>query len=574
MTSKLQSILRPIGRLLARLNPFRWLRRGLFAFSNWRRGRAKIDWIMLTLPAQIPALAEPRSWIQQRVLGKAPMSLVELARLFERVADDPRPKGVILTLRGLQLSLADLQTLRGLLLKLREGGKRVICYAQGYDNATYLLASAADEIVLQPGGEVMTLGLHTDVTFLKDALDWAGVQLDSVAITPYKGALDSLTRSEPSAEGREQLNWLLDSRYDQMIDAIAAGRKTSSDAVRAMIDSAPHLDEAARQAGYVDALETEEALHRRLGSPHIVTAAFAGKKLRQKWRKPSAKYVALLHVSGTMIQGESRKPPVDLPVPFIADEVMGDVTVVQQVRALMKNKAAAAVILYIESGGGSAAAAEAMTAALAELAADRPLVVYMNGVAASGGYYIATPAQWIVAQPGTITGSIGVISAKAITGGLYARLKVNRTSFSRGANADFLSDNTAFTEPQRAKMHASIERIYQQFIGHVARGRKLTPEQVDAVGGGRVWTGEQALQHGLVDELGDLRTALRKARELAQLPDHAPLVRVGGKLKPLPAQLAEAAQPAAYLGYLNANLHSLCSGAPLLLLPFEIDKGV
>jgi protease-4 len=198
----------------------------------------------------------------------------------------------------------------------------------------------------------------------------------------------------------------------------------------------------------------------------------------------------------------------------------------------------------------------------------------MNGVAASGGYYIATPAQWIVAQPGTITGSIGVISAKAVTGGLYTRLRVNRTSFSRGANADFFSDSTPFNEAQRARMRASIERIYQQFIDHVARSRKLTTEQVDAVGGGRVWTGQQALQHGLVDELGDLQTALKKARELAKLPDDAPLVRVGGKLKPLPAQLAEATQPAAYVEYVNRNLQTLCGGAPLVLLPFDLEAGV
>jgi protease-4 len=502
------------------------------------------------------------------------MSLVDLRRLLERIADDPRPKGVILTLRGLQLSMADAQTLRGLILKLRAGGKRVIAFAQGYDNATYYLASTADEIVLQPGGEVMTLGLHSEVTFLKDALDWAGVQMDSVAITPYKGALDSLTRSEPSPEGREQINWLLDSRFQQMLEAITEGRQTTPDAIRVMIDTAPHLDEAALIAGYVDALETEEALHRRLASEHIVTAEFAGKKLRQKWRKPAEQYVALLPVSGLMIQGESRKPPVNLPIPFIGDETMGDVTVVQQVRALMKNKAAAAVILYIESGGGSAAAAEAMVAALAELAADRPLIAYMNGVAASGGYYIATLARWIVAQPGTITGSIGVISAKAVTGGLYTRLRVNRASFSRGANADFFSDTAPFTEMQRARMRASIERIYQQYIGHVAKSRKLTTEQVDAVGGGRVWTGAQALQHGLVDELGDLQTALKKARELANLPDHAPLVRVGGKPKPLPAQLASAAQPAAYLDYVNTNLGAISSGAPLMLLPFEMDNGL
>jgi protease-4 len=553
-------------------NPLRFFRWLWFAFRNWRRGSARLDYITFTLPAQIPALPEPRSWIQKRVLGAPGLSLTELERIFQRIGDDPRPQGVILHLRGFAMSLADLQTLRGIILRLRAKGKRVICFAQGYSNAAYYIASAADEIVLQPGGEVETIGLRSEASFFKDALDVLGVRLDSVAISPYKGFFDSFTRSEASPEGREQLEWLLDSRYQQIVEGIAEGRRTSAEAVRAMIDAAPHLDRDALAKGYVEAVETEEDLYRRLNPEHVLTWKEADKKVRLKWRKASEKYVALLRVSGTMVQGESMNPPVDIPVPFVGGERAGDLTVVRQVRNLMKNKRAAAVVLFIDSGGGAAAAAEAMTAALDELAKDRPLVVFMNGVAASGGYYIATPAHWIVAQPGTITGSIGVLTAKPITEGLFEKLRVHRLELTRGANADLMSDMQPFTETQRLRIRQSIEHIYQQFIERVARGRRLSLEAIDAVSGGRVWTGAQAKAYGLVDELGDLYTALAKARELASLPDHAPLAMVGGKSSPLPPQLAQAANPASALEYLYTGVQAVCNGRPQLLLPF-IWKG-
>jgi len=560
-------MLKAIRNTLKKINPLRAIRRLWFKFGNWRRRRAKVDYITFSLPAEIPHLAEPRDWIRRRVLGAPPLSLTELERIFERIGNDPRPKGVILYMRGLAMPLANLQTLRGSILRLREQGKKVICFAQGYSNAVYYVASAADEIVLQPGGEVETVGLRLQATFLKDAFDMVGIRLDSVAISPFKGAYDSFTRNDMSPEGHAQYEWLLDSQFDMIVQGIAEGRKISPEAVRAMIDGAPYLDEAALAAGYVDAVLTEEDLHRRLESDHILSWSEANKKLLHKWRQPSEKYVALLKVSGLMMPGESGKPPVDLPIPFIGGERAGDATVVQQVRSLMKNKAAAAVILYIDSGGGAAIAAEAMTSALRELAKDRPVVVYMNGVAASGGYYIATPAQWIVAQPGTITGSIGVIGAKVVTNGLFEKAQINRVELVRGANAALNSDQAPYTDEQRARVFKSIEHIYHQFIQHVANGRKMTLEAVDAVGGGRVWTGVQAKEHGLVDELGDLRTALKKARELADLPDYAPLIMIGGKQKPLPAQLAESANPATTLNYLQTNLHVIASGTPQMILP-------
>jgi protease-4 len=560
-----------IRKFLRNLNPIRWFRRGWLAVTNWQRRRFKnLDYILFTVPLSMPALPEQRGWLQARVFGAPPLSLWELQRIFERIAADPRPQGVILVLRGLMMSFADLQTLRGLILHLREQGKRVICYAQFYDTAQYYVASAANEIIMQPGGELMVTGLRRDVVFLKDTLAAVGLAMDVVAISPYKGAFDQLARSEFSPEGREQLEWLLDSRYEQIVDGISAGRGVNADSVRAMIDTAPHLDTDALAAGYLNAVLHEEELAAYLGTKHLVMWRDANRRLIVQPKRRGDKHVALLRVAGLMIPGESGGPPGDLPVPvpFVGEDRAGDITVVQQVRAIMKDESAAAVVLFIDSGGGAVIAAEAMTSALAELAKTRPLVVFMNGVAASGGYEIATPAQWIVAQPGTITGSIGVITAKVVTGNLREKVYVHSTEFLRGANAGIYSDSTPFDDAQREKVRTSIEHFYQQFISRVALARKMSVEAVDAISGGRVWTGAQALSNGLVDELGDVSVAVRKARELASLPDDAPVLMFEGKGKPLSPQIADAVNPAAYLNYCLENARAIANGRAQVLLPF------
>lgn len=567
-------MLKGLRRWIRWFAPLRAIRFVWHSTSNWRRKRfSDLDYITFALPETIPALPEGRDWIRRRILGNPPMSLLEMDRIFERIGADPRPKGIIIHLRGLHLSLADLQTLRASIIRLRQKGKRVVCYAQDYDNSTYYLASAADEIILQPGGNLMTIGLISQPTFLKNAFDTLGVQLDVIAISPYKGAYDQYSRETISPEGYEQLNWLLDSRYQIILEGIAEGRRMTMAEVRTLIDTAPHLDKVALEHGYVDAVLNEEALPAHLKVEHIVPLSEAAPILLRKWRKRYEKSIALLPLSGLIMPGESAEPPggIPIPVPFVGEERLGDLTVIQQARNLMQNERIAAVILWIDSPGGSASASEAMTAALDELAKKHPVIAFMNGVAASGGYYISTSAQWIVAQPGTITGSIGVILGKPITHGLFENLKINRLEFTRGANATIFSDQMPFNDEQRRQMRAGIERSYEQFIERVARSRKMTTEAVDAVGGGRVWTGRQAQTHGLVDELGDLRVAIAKAREMANLPDDSPITIIQGDGEPLGPQLVEKANPAAMLRYMTNNFRAIASGKAQLLMPIRWD---
>lgn len=547
------------------------LQSGIINLVNMQRQQnaQAIGYVQFNLPAQMPELPTPRNLIEQQFLGRPSLSLLSLERAFVRIAQDRRIKGIILKSGGFAMSVAALQTLRDAIMRLRESGKRVVFYTQGYGNAEYYVASACDEVLMQPGSTLAPTGLLVQQTYLKDAFDSVGLTFDVVAVTPYKGALDTFSRNEPSDEGSEQRNWLLDSTFGQIVAGIASGREMAEDEVRSMIDNAPYTDTEALEKGYVDALLSEEALAQHLGVKEIMLWEQANGVLPLPTPKPRDAYVAVLPLTGQIINGESADPPVDIPIPLVGGERMGDLSVVRQVRNLMKDEACKAVVLYIDSPGGSATASEAMTTALLELGKKVPLVVVMAGVAASGGYYIATPADYIFAQPGTITGSIGVINAKLVANEVYDKLHFNPYYYERGKNAAIFAPREPFTEEQRAKMRQSIERIYDQFIQRVADARKMKTESVDQLGGGRVWTGEQARDNGLVDELGGLYEGLAKARELAKLPADAPMSIVRGKGKPLPAQVAEQLDPAASLRYWMDGVDAVTSGQAQMLMPME-----
>ena len=525
-----------------------------------------IDYVMIKVPPSFAPMPSKRNFVQQQILGPAPMSLLEFVGALERIADDPRTLGVILYFRGFSASTADLQTMRDAILRLREKGKRALSFAPGYRTLDYYVASACDEILLPPGGALETTGLFSQQVFLKEGLAAAGLQFDAVAISPYKGAADSLTRTDPSPEGREQTNWLLDSVYEMIVDGIAATRKMKPDAVKQMIDQALHLSEDALEKGFVDGIMSEEALVEYLGVTKITMWEEADGQLYLPVRDFGGKYLAVLYAGGMIVDGESATPPSDVPVPvpFVGGERLGDITLNQQVRNLMKDPQCGALVLYIDSGGGSATASESMASALGEFAKSRPLVVCMGGVAASGGYYIATPAHWIVAQPGTITGSIGVIMGKLINSELLRKLRFNAVSYLRGDNADLVAGESPFSDTQREMIRDSIEHIYQQFLERVADAREMTAAEVDGIGGGRVWTGQQALENGLVDELGNVQTAIDKARQLAKLPESAPSVLIREKGKPIGVELAEQ-NPAALAKYLVDNIESMTGRAQYLM---------
>ncbi|MHB1296288.1 MAG: S49 family peptidase [Anaerolineae bacterium] len=519
------------------------IRRVFGALGNLlRRAAPAPDYVLLELEGSYPPLRPPRRSYLMRRLRPSRVSLQEWGERFQRISADPRVRGVVLLLRPLDLAMSHLDDLREMIRGLRAAGKRVVAWSAGYDSVAYYLACAADEILLMPGGGMAPLGLQRHYVFLADALERAGLAADILAISPYKTAADAVTRAEMSAEAREMANWLLDAQYGELIAAIAAGRSIDTQAARALIDNTPCTDLRARQMGAVDTLVSEEALHAHLrqGAKPLRMAAWESARpalLRLPPQRPG-RYVALLNVEGLIVGGHSQRPPIQppLPIPLVSGPRAGDVSVVQAARRAAADGRAAAALLYVDSGGGSAAASEAMWAALAEVAVRKPLVVVMGAVTASGGYLVSTPARLIVAQPNTITGSIGVLGGKLVSGALYDRLLVHRETLSRGEHADLYGVDRRFSPEERRIVREGIEREYDLFLEHVSAGRRMTVEDVDRVGGGRVWTGRQALENGLVDELGGLEQGLARARQLAGLDPRAPARPVtteGGTAPPL-----------------------------------------
>ncbi|HEY8530868.1 MAG TPA: signal peptide peptidase SppA [Limnochorda sp.] len=542
-----------------------WRRMG-----NLRRRLVRApEFVLFLLEGAYPDLP-PAGGRWRRWMGGASVSLEELGRRLEQVAADGRVRGVVFQLGRLRLSAAQVEALRDEFRRLRQAGKRVVVWATEYETAEYWLACAADEILLQPGGTVGPLGLRQEYVFLAEALEALGLQGDFVQISPYKTASDKFTRTELSEEARAMAEWLAESYFRELLDAIREGRGLDEAGAQALVDSTPLTDEQARARGVVDGLLNAEELPAHLGRDGkpvslLPWEAAARRLLRPPLPRPG-RYVARIRIEGTIVDGWSRRPPVRLPLPLVGDPQTGDLSIVQQARRVAEDRRAVALLLHVDSGGGSATASEAMASALAQVAARKPVVAVMGDVAASGGYYVTTPAHWVVARPGTLTGSIGVLAGKFVDRGFTRKLRTHRQAVTRGRNISLYQPDRPFSEEERGWVWSMIQRTYDLFCRRVASARKLAVEAVDRVGGGRVWTGRQALEHRLVDEMGGTRQALAKALELAGV--RGPLA-----IRDCPEDRRLAALQGAAAGIEGAaplldGIRSLFrAGAPLLLTP-------
>jgi protease IV len=495
-----------------------WLREAL------RRARRPPERVAFLLEAPPPELDPPRAPPWQRFLGRPPLSIQGLARQLRSVAAEPRVHAVVLHLRPMDLTAAQVEGLRDAIGEARAAGARVMCWAPGYTAATYCVACAADEVLIQPGGLLAPLGLVREHVFLADALDRVGVRVDLLQVSPYKTAGDPLTRRGLTPEAREMSEWLADAALADRVAAIAAGRGLDEAGARALVDGTPLTDEQAVAAGAIDAAVSEEDLPARLGG-EVRSYGAARRRLPRPRPARPGRVVALLRIEGMIVDGRSRRAPFRPPLapPLLFQDQCGDLTVVEQARALAADRRTGAVVVWVDSPGGSASASESMAAALAALARRKPVVAVMGSVAASGGYYVTTPAVRVFARGGTITGSIGVLAGKLVAGGLLDRLLVRRELVVRGEHSAMWSPEAPFTESERQRMSAFIGRSYRLFLERVAAGRRRPVTEIEPVAGGRVWTGRQALGHGLVDELGGLPAGLAEARRLAGLRDDAPL---------------------------------------------------
>ncbi len=578
-----------------------------------RLRRAHVDYVVLSVGGPLPErAAPPRGFIERRLpLPPDPFSLQQLNNRLRMVAEADNVHGVVFVFRGFTAGLATLQNFRAAVTRLRAAGKDAIVYTPYLDLGHYYAATAAARIVAPPGAQFDVLGLYTEVTFLRDALARVGVQADVVQISPYKTAFDRLSQADITPEYRAQLEWLLDDQYDMLTADMAAGRGLSQAVLRQWIDRAPLSVEQARDAGLIDWVAYDDQLTTLLSlppadahtapdstlpatvdlaptnaadtpaAPPRTTLKSWGKSwnlLYEKPRRYTRRYVGVLSLEGLISMGASRRPPIDLPIPFVGGETAGEQTLVATLRRLETLDDLAALVLHVDSGGGSALASALIGRQLELLAARRPVVVYMGNVAASGGYYVAAPATYVMSQTGTTTGSIGVITAKVSAAGLYDHLSINRVSLARGEHAGLYRDTEPMTAEERDIFQRTIRETYDEFVAVVARGRKLSPEAVEAVGGGRVWTGRQARERGLVDSHGDFLDAIKKAAELAALPvDDVHAISVfnftprTSQYTVYPNGSARLAEEAARL--LSGEALRALAGRPLLLIPYELRLG-
>jgi protease-4 len=456
--------------------------------------------------------------------------------------------------------------------RFQRSGKQVVAYLHDGGMWSYYLAAACDQIVAPDSASFEVAGLWSEALFLKDTLALVGIEADFESIAEYKVSPDIFRRTGMTEPHREMLEAILDSIYHEVTAAIAEGRDMSAETAQKHLDRVPMTGQQAQQAGLLDGIMYEDELPRYLGTAKEPASLLTWDQVRRKLVRPtrwhSRQAIGVISLEGTIVPGPSRQPPFPIPLPLpLPSAQAGSSTLVQQLRVAAQDRRLAGIILHVDSPGGSALASDLIWREVRQLRRVKPVVVYMGSQAASGGYYVSAPASAIFAHPTTLTGSIGIWAGKFVTTGLYARVHARREIVSRGRAAGLYADTSSFDDEERARIRANIGVAYTRFKDRVADGRNLTLEQVEEIARGRVWTGEQALAIGLVDELGDLHAAAHKARTLAGLDGrrHSPLVNI----RPPKTYRLPAADPAAIGQWFSAFANLLRPGA-LAMAPWEI----
>jgi protease-4 len=465
--------------------------------------------------------------------GGRAMALRDAVAAIHRAAEDPRVAGLIARVQLAASPIGAVQELREAIVAF-SAVKPSLAWAETYPGTlSYYLASAFGEVWMQPSGSVGLVGFASNATFLRDALDKVGIEAQIVARGEYKSAANVFTEDGFTDAHREAVTRMLESLRGQVWQAVAESRSIDADTLDALADRAPLLRDDAVSSGLVDRIGFRDEAYARIAEligvedisdeeapPRLYLSRYAG-AARSRLAPPvpsipgrrSKPTIAVITLEGTIVDG--RGGPQFLP--FGSSNAGGD-TIAAALREVAADDSVSAIVLRVDSPGGSVTASETIWREV-KRARERgkPLVASMGAVAASGGYYVSMGADAIVANPGTITGSIGVITGKLVVRDLKDRLGVGSDTVRTNANADAWSVDELFTPEQHAHREAEADLLYSDFVERVAEGRDLTIEAVDVVARGRIWTGADALERGLVDELGGFRTAVRRAKVLAGL---------------------------------------------------------
>ncbi|EPQ73606.1 signal peptide peptidase SppA [Mycobacterium marinum] len=480
--------------------------------------------------------------------GGRPMALRDAVAALHRGAEDPRVAGLIARVQLPPAPIGAVQELREAIAAF-SAVKPSVAWAETYPGTlSYYLATAFREIWMQPSGEAGLIGFASNAMFLRDALDKVGIEAQFVARGEYKSAADLFTEDGYTDANREAVTRMLESLQDQVWQAVAQSRQIDAGVLDELADKAPLLRDEALSSGLIDRIGFRDEAYARIAElagvegvspesidtadklPRMHLARYAGTarprlappvpSIPGRRGKPT---IAVVSVEGPIVNG--RGGPQGLP---LGPSSAGGDTIASALREAAADDEVSAIVLRVDSPGGSVTASETIWREV-QRARDRgkPVVASMGSIAASGGYYVSMGADAIVANPGTITGSIGVITGKLVVRDLKDRLGVGSETLRTNANADAWSIDAPFTDEQRARREAEADMFYTDFVERVARGRNLRTEDVDAVARGRVWTGADALERGLVDELGGFRTAVRRAKVLAGLDEDTEVRLVG-----------------------------------------------
>jgi protease-4 len=475
---------------------------------------------------------EPPSDVVSAVLTMRRPRLVDVLDGLRRARADDKVRALMVKIGGRRIGLAQVQELRAAITEFRRSGKATVAWGETFGefspgNAAYYLATAFDRIWLQPSGDVGLTGLSLEQWFYRGTLDKLGLEYEVSKRYEYKNAYDRLTEQGFTGPAREALEQLASSLTGQLTAAVAERLAVPPARARELIDDGPYTSEEALELRLVDALGYRDEVYneaRKSAGPGAYLLYLGryhrSRALAERARRlpePAPDMIALIHASGPIRRGRSGRGP-------LSGGAMGSDTVSAALRAAAADRRVRAIVLRVNSPGGSYVASDTIWREVVRARqAGTPVVVSMGDVAASGGYFISMAADAIVAQPGTVTGSIGVLTGKPVTASLLERVGITTDSVTEGAHADMFTTTRPFSKEEWSKINSWLDRIYADFTGKVASGRNMTPAQVHEIARGRVWTGADAAANGLVDHLGGLDDAVGLARRKARLPDSAPL---------------------------------------------------
>lgn len=490
---------------------------GLVVALTWGPRIPPNSVLMLEISGEIPEEGAD-SFLDRLVAGER-KTVLDIDRMLRRASRDPRLAGVLVRIGPLEEGWGKIQELRDAFAAVEASGKPVVASLEFAGTKEYYLATGAGRIAMVPSGVLLLNGLAVQLPFAKGALDRARIRADLEHVGEYKDAGDVFTRERPSTAQLEAMNDLLDSLYGQLIAGIAASRKLTQEKTRETVDRGILSAAQALEAGLVDELAYADQVREGFKKK----AAGVVRELDETTYLDSVRRsrgdgarIALIYATGTIVPGRSSRSQY-------AGRLMGSDTVAHALAEARRDDGIRAIVLRVDSPGGSGVASDVIWRETQLARKKKPLVVSMSDLAASGGYWISMGADAIVAEPATLTASIGVVGGKFDLGGLYEWVGLHWEILQRGRHADLFTDAHGFTEEQREIVRASMEGFYREFVSRVGEGRKMKREDVERAARGRVWTGQQARDLGLVDRLGGLDVALDLVREKAGIPESRPL---------------------------------------------------